>query len=60
MKRCAVCGRDFDPAQPPATPAEEAGLLMAQEMWGDAGDLCPPCLASRGTLGMMYCQECFD
>lgn len=57
MKRCAVCGTDFDPAAPVADPAVEAGLFMAQELFADAGELCPRCLTSRGMLGMMYCRE---
>jgi hypothetical protein len=32
---------------------------MARELWDDAGELCPECLANRGTLGMMYCRELF-
>ena len=59
MKTCAVCGKAFDPERPPATPAEEAGAFMARELWADAGELCPECLANRGTLGMMYCRELF-
>ena len=53
---CAVCNRSFRPA-PPATPAEEAGAILAAERYGDAGALCPDCLASRGNLAMMYCPE---
>lgn len=59
MTTCAVCGKAFDPERPPATPAEEAGAFMARELWADAGELCPECLANRGTLGMMYCRELF-
>lgn len=57
MKSCRVCGRDFDPAAAVTDPAEEAGLFLARELYGDAGELCPVCLASRGVLGMMYCRE---
>jgi len=60
MKRCVVCGRDFNPDDAPASAAEEAGKIMAAELFGDVGDLCPTCLAGRGTLGMMYCREFFD
>ncbi|MEJ2202169.1 MAG: hypothetical protein P8X63_14305 [Desulfuromonadaceae bacterium] len=56
---CSVCGKSFDPAAQPSTPAEEAGAIMARELWADDGKLCPACLANRGTLGMMYCQEFF-
>jgi hypothetical protein len=57
VKICSVCKQEFDPNQIPGTPAEEAGAFMAKEMWQDAGDLCPACLAARGVLGMMYCRE---
>jgi len=56
VRSCTVCGRDFLPA-PPTTPAEEAGAVLARERYGDAGALCAQCLASRGTLAMMYCPE---
>jgi len=59
MKRCAVCGQTFDPAVAASDPAQEAGAFLARELYGDAGDLCPQCLANRGVLGMMYCRE-FD
>jgi hypothetical protein len=59
IKVCSVCGKDYDSELQPATPGEEAGAFMAQELWTDAGELCPSCLANRGTLGMMYCQELF-
>jgi hypothetical protein len=55
-RACKVCGRVFSPA-PPASPAEEAGAILAAERYGDTGALCPTCLASRGTLAMMYCPE---
>ena len=57
MKTCSVCMKEFDPDRRPATPAEEAGLFLARELYGDAGELCPACLANRGQLGMMYCRE---
>jgi hypothetical protein len=57
MKSCSVCNKEFDPTHIPSTPAEETGAFMAKEMWQDAGDLCPACLAARGVLGMMYCRE---
>lgn len=59
MKTCSVCGQPFDPAQQPTDPAEEAGVFLAKELYGDAGSLCLPCLANRGRLGMMYLRE-FD
>jgi hypothetical protein len=57
MKGCSVCGGEFDPAAPIVDPAVEAGAFMARELFADAGELCPRCLASRGVLGMMYCRE---
>jgi hypothetical protein len=57
MKECKVCGKSFDPEAPASDPAEEAGAFLARELYEDAGELCPGCLASRGTLGMMYCRE---
>jgi hypothetical protein len=50
---CRLCGRPFLPAAP-ATPAEQAGALLAAERYKDAGKLCGACLASRGLLAMMY------
>lgn len=57
MTICKVCKKPFDPDQPPADAAQEAGAFLARELWHDAGELCPTCLANRGTLGMMYCRE---
>jgi hypothetical protein len=57
MKACKVCGKPFDPEAPAGDPAQEAGVFLARELYGDVGDLCPLCLANRGTLGMMYCRE---
>jgi len=57
VRRCSVCGREFDPAASVDDPAVEAGAFMARELYADVGELCPACLASRGVLGMMYCRE---
>lgn len=57
MKTCTVCKNAFDPELPPTDPAEEAGLFLAREKYGDAGELCLACLANRGNLAMMYCRE---
>ena len=57
VKACLICRSEFDPDQPPADPAQEAGAFLAREVYGDAGELCPACLASRGRLAMMYCRE---
>jgi hypothetical protein len=57
LKTCTVCKKTYDPKTPITDPAEEAGLFMAREVYGDAEDLCLPCLANRGRLAMMYCTE---
>ncbi len=59
MNDCSLCGRPFDPSEPLDEPAQQAGLFLARERFGDAGELCPTCLAGRGVLAMMYCPE-FD
>lgn len=60
MNTCRLCGREFAPDQPLNDPAEQAGLLLAEQEYGDAGQLCAGCLASRGRLAMMYRCDCFD
>ena len=35
----------------------EAGEWLAEEVWKDAGELCPRCLENRGRLAMMYLHE---
>ena len=57
MKDCEICGLAFDPELPPATPEQQAGAILAEEQYGDAGRLCLECLGSRGRLAMMYCAE---
>lgn len=59
MKTCRLCRRPFDPDRSLTDPAQQAGLFLARERYGDAGELCPACLTSRGLLGMMYGRE-FD
>jgi hypothetical protein len=59
VKNCSVCGKPFDPTEPPATPAQEAGAFLGREIYRDSGEVCLDCLANRGTLGLMYCRE-FD
>jgi len=58
MIGCRHCGQEFDPDQLPADPAVEAGLILARERYGDAGQVCANCLASRGRLAMMYDPSC--
>ena len=60
MKECLLCKKDFDPRQPITEPAQIAGQLLAESDYGDAGKLCPDCLASRGRLAMMYRSDCFE
>lgn len=60
MKTCRLCSSEFDPDQPLTEPAQLAGQLLAKEDYGDEGELCPDCLASRGRLAMMYRSDCFD
>ncbi len=57
---CVLCQRLFDSDQPLIDPAEIAGLHLAEQEYGDAGKVCPVCLASRGRLAMMYRSDCFD
>lgn len=60
MKNCRLCKRPFDPEQPLDDPAQQAGLILAKEEYGDATELCGDCLASRGQLAMMYRQDYFS
>ena len=53
---CSLCRIAFDPDQPLSLYAE-AGELLAEEVWHDAGELCPLCRENRARLAMMYCQE---
>lgn len=57
MKTCRICRASFDPAAPTSDPAVEAGLFMAREVYKDEGEICASCLANRGRLTMMYCNE---
>ena len=56
MQSCTLCGATFDPDAPSSLFAE-AGEWLAQEVWHDAGKLCPLCRENRARLAMMYCQE---
>jgi len=60
LKECRLCQKAFDPDQPLSDPAALAGQHLAEQDYGDAGLLCPDCLASRGRLAMMYRTDCFD
>ncbi len=56
-KTCSLCNSRFSPAQPASLYAE-AGQWLAEEIWCDAGDLCPSCLENRARLVMMYGHDC--
>ena len=60
MKKCRLCQQEFDPEMELTDPAQLAGQHLAREDYGDDGELCPDCLASRGRLAMMYRIDCFD
>lgn len=52
---CLYCGCDFDPETvETASPEVQVGVLLAKERYGDVGQVCAKCLASRGRLAMMY------
>jgi hypothetical protein len=55
-KICGMCGTGFDP-DAPDSPYAEAGEWLAEEVWHDAGELCPGCRENRARLVMMYCHE---
>lgn len=56
MKKCVLCGKEFDEAAARSLYAE-AGEWLAGEVWRDAGELCPLCLENRARLVMMYGHE---
>jgi len=57
LKPCRFCNKEYDPQQSLHDPAQQAGLIMAQEEYGDTEEICGDCLASRGRLAMMYRQD---
>jgi hypothetical protein len=58
MKQCSICGEQFDETSEPSTEFQEAGKWFAEEVWQDAGELCPRCLENRAHLAMMYAHDC--
>lgn len=56
MKVCTICAREFEEKGAESLFAE-AGEWLAEEVWRDAGELCPCCLESRAHLAMMYLHE---
>jgi hypothetical protein len=51
-----MCTLEYDENAPGSVFAE-AGEWLAEEVWKDAGHLCPRCLENRGRLAMMYLHE---
>lgn len=58
MKKCTICGNEFDETQIPDSVFHEAGQWLAEEVWQDSGELCPQCLENRAHLAMMYAHDC--
>lgn len=56
MRQCGVCGKQFSDDQTGSI-FVEAGEWLAEEVWRDAGELCPQCLENRAMLSMMYLNE---
>ncbi len=50
---CAICRAEFT-AENTQSVFAEAGEWLAEEVWRDAGKLCPRCLENRARLAMMY------
>ncbi len=50
---CAICRAEFT-AEKTQSVFAEAGEWLAEEVWRDAGKLCPRCLENRARLAMMY------
>lgn len=57
MKECRICHEPYD-EQAAASQYAEAGQWLAEEIWQDAGELCPRCLENRARLVMMYGHDC--
>ena len=55
---CRHCGAEFDPENLPNDAAVQAGQILAEERYNDAGEVCGNCLSSRGRLAMMYDPSC--
>jgi hypothetical protein len=55
---CKHCGEEFDPENLPNDAAVQAGQILAEERFDDAGKVCANCLANRGRLAMMYDPDC--
>lgn len=57
MKQCSICGEEFDETAVTQSAFHEAGKWLAEEVWQDAGDVCPRCLENRAHLAMMYAHD---
>ena len=57
QKVCTICNREFDESAS-ASVYQEAGEWLSEEIWKDAGALCPLCLENRARLVMMYAHDC--
>lgn len=57
MKQCSICGAAFDETIKHDSVFLEAGAWLAEEVWRDAGELCPQCLENRARLAMMYAHD---
>jgi hypothetical protein len=53
VKSCGICGQEYEEKESPSV-FVEAGKWLAEEVWQDAGKLCPQCLENRARLAMMY------
>ena len=56
MKTCTICAAEFS-EHGPGSVFVEAGEWLAEEVWRDAGELCPACLENRARLAMMYLHQ---
>ncbi len=58
MTQCSICHQLYDATTPPESVFHEAGAWLAEEIWQDAGAICPQCLENRAMLAMMYAHDC--
>jgi len=56
VRTCGICGKEFAEEEAGSL-FTEAGKWLAEEVWHDAGELCPQCLENRAKLSMMYLHE---
>lgn len=57
MRQCSICDAEYDETVPLDSVFHEAGVWLAEEVWRDAGQLCPRCLENRARLAMMYAHD---